>query len=313
MMPRGQAAWVIRRLKGYRMIKLNLSFFYQVGSQLGRLSTMPVGASKLQVFMQARTVESYVRTLIANEGIPLRVCRAQGQQLLSAMNSMHLKTQEYVAADPNAFPEEWNQPITWSDTEFNNVLNTSKTFETVLMAELDTLASYYVERKGIYDTDWLIQQAEQALPQSMRQYLDPGTVEDMRSSGRCLALDAPTASAFHILRATESILHRYYIIVCQPAKAARQGNWGAYLTALYKASGGQEKVTDPEVREVYHILTRIKDHRNNIMHPELVLTQDEAFTLFENAKSAIMVMLPRLAIVEVDAESEETSAKTEAL
>lgn len=293
------------RLKGCQMIKLNLSFFYQVGAQLGRLSTMPIGTSRLGIAMATNTVESYVRTLLANPDIPLRVCRAQGEQVLDAINALHLKTQEYFAADPSTFPEELNMPITWQDTEFHHVLNTSRTFETVLMAELDTLATYYVERKGIYDTDWLIQQAEQALPESMRQYLDLQAVEDMRSSGRCLALDAPTASGFHILRATESILYRYYLTVCKPEKEEPLENWGAYLTALYKASGGQQKVTDPEMREVYHILTRIKDHRNNIMHPEMVLTQDQAFTLFENAKSAIMVMLPRLSVIQADAKQEE--------
>lgn len=57
---------------------------------------------------------------------------------------------------------------------------------------------------------------------------------------------------------------------------------------------------------------RIKDRRNNIMHPEMVLNLDEAFILFEQAKGAIMVMLPRLGITLPDAKPEEVVIAAEA-
>jgi predicted RNase H-like HicB family nuclease len=288
------------------MQKLNLSFFYQAGLEIGRLAKIPIEATLLQVATQGLIAENYVRILIDNPDMPLRACLAHGQSLLDAIAVMHEKMNTYTpTSQDDPIPEAWRKVVTYEDTEFNNVINAAQTFETVLKADLDTLASYYVERKGIYDTDWLIEGAEEALPRSMIQYLDDQAIKDIRSSGRCLALDAPTASGFHILRATESILYRYYFAVCKPDKAERLDSWAAYLSALYKFSGGEEEITAPDVREVYNNLNRIKAYRNDIMHPETELSQDEAFTLFENAKSAIMLMLPHLKEDSTDDEQEK--------
>ena len=164
MMLKGQALWVGVYLKGCQMIKLNLSFFYQVGLQVGRLANMPIGTTRLGIAMQANTAESYTRTLIANPGMPLRACRNQGESLLAAIAAMHRKILEYIPADPGASPEEWNMPITWQDTEFNDVLNIARTFETVLTAD-DSMeltpfgsrvGSRSVRPRGASQVSWLV-------------------------------------------------------------------------------------------------------------------------------------------------------------
>jgi hypothetical protein len=54
-------------------------------------------------------------------------------------------------------------------------------------------------------------------------------------------------------------------------------------------------LSDPTVKETVAILQQIKDNdRNLIMHPERVLSSDDAFTLFEIAKGAIMAMAKKL-------------------
>lgn len=113
---------------------------------------------------------------------------------------------------------------------------------------------------------------------------------EVRQSGMCLAFDCATASAFHMMRATESVMHDYYIVCCKPTSKQKLGNWGAYIKEL-------AKLQDTEVQEVVALLQQIKDrHRNLIMHPEITLTPDEAFTLFEIGQSAIIAMANRLPV-----------------
>ena len=51
----------------------------------------------------------------------------------------------------------------------------------------------------------------------------------------------------------------------------------------------------PDVEKVIAVLQQIKDQdRNLIMHPELVLSGDDAFTLFEVGQGAIIAMAARL-------------------
>ena len=83
-------------------------------------------------------------------------------------------------------------------------------------------------------------------------------------------------------------MHEYYIAVCKPKSSERLESWGAYLAELKKSP-------KLEVKEVLAILQQMKDqHRNLIMHPEMVLTPDEAFTLFEIAQGAIIAMADKL-------------------
>jgi len=129
------------------------------------------------------------------------------------------------------------------------------------------------------------------LPESILKKISNEIVEEIRQSGRCLAFDVATASAFHIMRATESVIHKYYLQVCKPEPEKKLANWGLYIAKLSQSQ-------DPRVKEVVALLQQIKDrHRNLIMHPEIVLNPDEAFTLFEIAQSAIITMAGNLPIV----------------
>ena len=90
------------------------------------------------------------------------------------------------------------------------------------------------------------------------------------------------------MRASEAVMHQYYLAVCKPPKPDPLENWGAYIAELLKSG-------DSSVKETVALLKQVKDHhRNLIMHPEVVLSPDEAFTLFEIAKGAMMAMAGKL-------------------
>ncbi len=79
--------------------------------------------------------------------------------------------------------------------------------------------------------------------------------------------------------------------VCKPTDPKSLDNWGAYIAELKKSE-------DADVKETVAMLQQIKDNdRNLIMHPERVLSPDDAFTLFEIAKGAMMAMSRNLPYV----------------
>jgi hypothetical protein len=156
-----------------------------------------------------------------------------------------------------------------------------KDFDTVLANELPGIATYYVLTKGIYSTDDLIAHADEHLPQSLRDDLPVQAKLDMKEAGKCLAFEVPTASAFHMWRAVESVMDKYYehltgktFVVANVTR-----NWGQYIKALREAKAA-EKITIflDHIREEY---------RNPISHPSENVELDNAFGLFGTAFSAI--------------------------
>lgn len=275
--------WVSIPLGGVPMEKINLPFFYQLGSLLKPLTEMEVGKSKrVDIYIASSGVSSYVRSLL--EAYPtLAVCRRSGEELIKATGEILT----WLRSTPS---DEWEKENHSISLTCRQLLTKAKEFQTILSADLLKLETYHVSQKGIYDTTALIARTENVLPRSMLNKIDQRVVVEIRESGKCLAYDCATAAGFHIMRATELILHKYYIHICSPKSKRRLANWGAYIEKL-------KLIEDTEVKEVVAILQQIKDrHRNLIMHPEIILTPDEAFTLFEIAQGAIIAMVNALPV-----------------
>ena len=277
------------------MEKVNLFFFYLLGAQLSPLSKMTaVPKNRIDVLIDARRVGPRVRNLL-DWTVELKVCRAGAKAFLDAVDKVE-KWSNTVESS-----EDWTKQDPSTDLMFQQIIDKAKNFETVLSEELQTLSSYYASRKGIYSISDLIDQAEKIFLPSMLEKFSKSVVQDIKQGGRCLAFDIPTACGFHMLRATEAVLHEYYISVCRSESKKKLSNWSAYISALSKLSGeaNVEENIKTHVKKIVALLQQIKDQdRNLIMHPEVVLTADEAFVLFEITKGVIIAMSDRLPKVE---------------
>ena len=263
------------------MEKINLPLFYQLGARLNPLTKFDVNASnRVNIFLACINTQTDTERLLDTFS-SLTVCRSAGQKLIDATQSVR----EWMRTTP---VEKWEEEDRHADTKFSDAVSKAKEFETVLSAELQTLATYHATQKGIYSTPDLIDRAENIFPESVLAKIRAEIRGEIRQSGMCLAFDCATASAFHIMRATEMVMHEYYPAVCKPENKDKLENWGAYIAELKKSQS-------PEVKEVVALLQQIKDqHRNLIMHPEIVLAPDEAFTLFEIAQASIIAMASKL-------------------
>lgn len=184
-----------------------------------------------------------------------------------------------------------------ADWKFRQLIEKAKTFETVLSEELIQVSAYVAAQKCNYYIQGLIDNAENVFPPLTLSRLTQSTIKEVQQAGRCLAFDNSTASGFHMLRATEEVLHEYYITVCKPTSKDKLESWAAYIKKLFDLTENATTNTDlkDHVNMVLVLLRQIKDQdRNLIMHPEIILDDNEALTLFEITKTAIMAMANKL-------------------
>jgi hypothetical protein len=266
---------------GTDMKKVDVFQFYTLATILKPLQTLQQDAPLKDAYYQLYHAKIWLEGLAEDKMVPLVVSRASIWKLLNAINAIvepplhHLQQTE----PPKAVDMEKKLEF----MECYEVRNAVNNFETVFSAELQTLATYFVSKKLAYSTSDLIESAEHLFPEQIIKMLPKQCLADMKQAGKCIAFETPTAAAFHILRGVESVIRRYYAVVVGHAPKAKLRNWGAYIDNLDKA-GADPKITSflDHLREQY---------RNPILHPEEMLSIDDAVVLLGAAVSVIVQMM----------------------
>lgn len=159
-------------------------------------------------------------------------------------------------------------------------------FKTALLAELGTFPSFFVSQKGSHDTLTLLEQPLRMFPADLF-VKAPEAAYDVVEAGKALCFECSTACGFHLFRATEAVLRRYYTLVTGGAPQPKVRNIMVYVYAMR-----QRKCGDDRVLAAIEQLSKL--HRNPIMHPEAALTLDEAISILGMARSVVSAMLTAL-------------------
>ena len=107
---------------------------------------------------------------------------------------------------------------------------------------------------------------------------------DFKEAGKCIALERPTAAAFHLLRGTESVL-RYYYECTVKRNRTKSLNWGPIVDSLRN----QRK---PPADALLNNLDNIRlNFRNPTQHPEKIYTLDEVQDLFGLCEDVVNRMI----------------------
>ena len=255
------------------MRRMNAYQFFELGEALGDLKNLKHDTLLLSGLFACWEAQRSLFTLL-NGPVSFRVCLPAAKKLLKAIDAPQPQTMKTTTDPALTIPQPLVLRITSAVTEFRHHLE----------AECPTLATYVVSPKGAYSVSRLIDQAEVLIPETTRGQLDDLVTEDIRQAGRCLAFDLPTAAAFHLFRAVESVLRLLHSRVTQtpPADEPLSG-WHPHIQALTRAAV-PSKVTD--------LLVNIKNnYRNPIAHPEATLTSDQAIVLVPLGVAAIQAMV----------------------
>lgn len=251
------------------MIRLNVGFFYDLGKKMHPLSELQPDDKIIEVLGSLYAARAAVQGLLDSHFLApaIRSSIGPGTQLVTAIDNVTNNTdlQQLLGIEPF------------------NISNALNTFEGALTAELTVAEAYFVSRKAGYDSSVLTQQGELMFPLAMGEKV-PEAVADAKEASKCLAFELPTACGFHSMRTVESVLRKYWDRVMEGEERPKQNNMGDFLREFEKRGTGDKKVRAA--------LKQIKDlHRNPLVHPEVILSVEEAVALFGIAVSAITAML----------------------
>lgn len=277
-----EPGWGFFPLDGGYMIKVNQFDFYALGASLSELRSIKPGFTFFDyatpIFQGQKRLSRFI---YESSHVHLPLSKKAAEDLYKA-----LRTAINV---PEGAKRDFDKKIDAQTVkQIGDRLNA---FETVLSMEAQNLDVYAVSQKAGYDTDTLIQRGEEIIPKSVRDYMPQYARDEMHEAGRCLAFELPTAAGFHMMRATESVLHSFWDVISggKPRPTLNKGQgapMGVYI-AQVETEGADKKVTN--------MLRQIKDHhRNPLMHPDAVLTMTDATVLLGLTSSAVMVMVEEM-------------------
>lgn len=203
----------------------------------------------------------------------------------------HLTTQNANGEKVVTYPASSAEVVrSWS---LYGVRHALEVFETVFRAEMRETATYYVPPRGIYSTAALVDAADNSFPKAVLPYVPLKTREDWKAAGRCLAFSLLSASGFHVARAVEGTLEAYWRRFSGAAAAATLNSWHDYLKEL-DAIAAKKPNPAPAVKTLAELRQMKDDYRNPIMHPRVVLNEQDARMLFDNGESLIIAMADEL-------------------
>jgi len=170
-----------------------------------------------------------------------------------------------------------------SEQEIVSIKSIKNHFLMVFRSEISTLPIFLVSKKEPYDSISLIEDGVRLFPFSIKAKA-PETERDCVEAGKALAYELGTACGFHLFRVTESVVKRYWDEVTNKAKRPKLETLGNYAAELEKREVGDEKIVE-SIKQ----MTRL--HRNPTIHPEVILTVEEAIGIVGMARSVVGAML----------------------
>jgi|SRR5471030_21472 hypothetical protein len=241
------------------MLRANQYWFYDLGSKIHPLTQIQEGVTVSGVFWPLWEARRDLDSTYIH--FPLRVSNNAAIALYRAITQVL----------PTDFGDALKANATDTLLEFRqayDIRQAATAFETVLSAELQVMDTYLVSQKGTYSTPDLIDRGDLMIPASLRADMPAQAITDLQAAGRCLAFNVPTATAFHILRASESVIRMYYQQVTGSLPKPKMRNWGTYVKNL-NVAGADLKITGfiDHLRDLY---------RNPILHAEDNLSAEDA-------------------------------------
>jgi hypothetical protein len=197
----------------------------------------------------------------------LRISRQRGGELYRSIDLMLAADEESQVTEL----DEW-----W-------INHNKEQFRTVFMSELSTVPSFLVGAKESYDVNTLLDNGHKLFPAALLSKV-PEATRDAQEVGKALAYELATACGFHIFRVTECVIKRYWDFVSGGADRPRLETIGNYSKEMDDRKIGETKIIES-------LKQMAKLHRNPLIHPDVILTVEEAIDTLGIARSVIGAML----------------------
>lgn len=268
-----------KALCGGVMIRLDLSYFLRLSANLTRLRFLRHG----ETIGEARSPLFDARAWLVSLGQDVTFGTSGARNTKAAIPALLNSIDALLGLDDGA-------ELTFAD--YVALLNQLGTFEVLMLSDFSLADAYYVLEKEPYSTLSLVTKGWSLFPSDLVLKV-PEAVADMQEAGKCIAFEVPTAAAFHVHRATETVLRRYWEIVTGNRPKPKTRSIGVFLRGLRDLGCGDSKVIAA--------LSQMNElHRNPTIHPEDFLEMSEAIGLVGIANSVVAAMLKEIPPVDED-------------
>lgn len=252
------------------MIRISLPWIIEVGKALDDLDKLQPNQTVGEALYALLGAQMRIETLFHQSvyGPNLRSSRQKGSELHS----------EIIGT-----LGEFDLERKLTDLQVWSLKTKKEEFKLIFMAELGVIASFIVTRKENFDTILLIESGIGLFPQGL---LDkaPETEKDAAEAGKALAFELATACGFHAFRVTESVARRYWDEVSNGKNRPKPETLGSIASELK-----DKKLGDIKIIESLAQLAKL--HRNPLIHPEVILSVDEAIGILGISRSVIGSMM----------------------
>jgi hypothetical protein len=256
------------------MIRIDLPYLYNLSVALEPMARLDHNKSmtRMDLLMALLGSQNALEALLRGSVFAktLRSSRPLAEALLKLLKDQNV-------TEPGDFEKDVPQYEVWE------IQDSFIRFKTAFLAELGTFPAYFVNQKGDRDTLTLLDEPWRMFPADLFEKA-PEAMFDVAEAGKALCYERSTACGFHVFRATESVLRRYYTHVSGGKAPPKIRNIMVYVQAMRQAKCGDEKI----LSVIEHMS---KLHRNPLIHPEVALTLDEAISVLGIAHSAVSAML----------------------
>lgn len=268
------------------MQRIDGAYVYELGAKLRPILSLPEETTKkIHIYHiigpAIGTVEGFLfESVYATHA---RTVHSSASSLLEELRKLTIDL-----SDIDSFDEEISE---WT---VRGAKDKFKSFEAILLAELQGFPLYLVLPKGGFDIVCLTDAATTLFPSSVSAKC-PEAMEDIVMGARSMAFELWTAMGFHFHRANEAVLRRYYGSVIGPNKRPKVLTMGTMVASMEQSSVG-----DANIRAA---LKNIIDfHRNPIAHPDHKITDaDEALSLYAAIRACMGYMLDKLIVTALPA------------
>jgi hypothetical protein len=211
-------------------------------------------------------------------------------RFLRAIKDLNLQVTDRAAFELTKYYDELKQTdktATLTGEQADTIVNIVHDLRKTLHAELQGFDAYVVTPKRI-DVEKLLSNVGGLLAPDVFDSLPTIAQFDFEEAGKCIAFERPTAAAFHLLRATESVLRDYYRSMVKQ-KRVKVLLWGPIVTHLRKVQKMKGKTA------LLNNLDNIRvSFRNPTQHPDKVYDIQEAQDLWSLCVEVINRMVADL-------------------
>lgn len=274
------------------MKQLNSYRIYELGAKLHELFSSDTGTRAADLFAPLSEAQTLLDGFIKGDAVALTTSKSDAVKLLNKIGAIFNR----YFIDPSTRQLKAQEGEDRIDSHEISMLRTLvEKFEHALAAELNRAPTYVAEKRGIYSTYDLAENAEEIFSESLRSSIPAQAQSEFASAGRALAFSLGTAAAMHTLRAVEIMLRSYYETFTGTAPAKTERNYAAYVKKLAAMSEEEDSAHRPDKR-VVQMLSQVKDHyRNPLVTAEASVSVDEATQLFGMASAIISLMAEAVA------------------